>query len=299
MLERLLALLGENPVVTGLVGSVGVVSGLWPFLGGAPLSFALLRPLLFGRSLHTLEYPSGLVHTVLVRWVTIPGMKRAISRRHSIPVQDVKHLNVWIDKYFTEPVDNQFVVQYLSHSSADGSWIIWSKEEENTIPTKGLTLESLGTDNERVNKIRVTKLIDFCLQFENPAQKDMKIGEDDLEELLSLCAKLDPILLALFRVYERNPKTFRQLALLRLHFKDESRIDAVAHFIVHVNNLHISTWASQRTAQAHSIAWILKNSDSPLQLFERFQLNERLFVKFLQNFLHKKGNPFEEDKKDF
>jgi len=126
--------------------------------------------------------------------------------------------------------------------------------------------------------------------------KELKISQEELDQILALCATADPILMNLYRVYRRELKTFRALALLRLEFHDESKLNEAAQFVALASNIRSQGWSKPSAVQ--TTAWVLKNNPSPLQLSDRFALNERYLVKYLNAFLAKKGNPFEQAKEE-
>lgn len=213
-------LITDHALFTAVASSVGAFS-FWGYVGGPILTFTVLKPLLFGRNFHTIEYPNGSLRTITVRYVNQNRIRYQIAKLHGIPPREVRHLSVWMDKYFSEPLENAAVRHYLSTATADGSWIFWTRDVENIIPTKGLTLESLGTDDAKLARFRAERVQKYLLNFETTANKDLQITEEPLQKLLGLCAQQDPVLMALHVAHAHTASAFRCLALLRLQQLDQ------------------------------------------------------------------------------
>ncbi|CAE8640070.1 unnamed protein product, partial [Polarella glacialis] len=56
-------------LLTAVASSIVGGFSYWGFVGGPILTFTYLKPLLFGRNFHTLEYPHGSLRTITVRFV--------------------------------------------------------------------------------------------------------------------------------------------------------------------------------------------------------------------------------------
>mmetsp|Transcript_23343 Transcript_23343/g.65971 ORF Transcript_23343/g.65971 Transcript_23343/m.65971 type:complete len:396 (+) Transcript_23343:55-1242(+) len=219
---------GPRALFTAVASSLGMFS-MWGYVGGPILTFTYLKPLLFGRNFHTVEYPSGSLSTITVRLVSQHRIRGQIAKLQGIPVGSIRHMNVWIDKHFSEPISNRAVMHYLSTSTADGSWILWTREEDNIIPTKGLTLNSLGTDEMKLARLRAERVQRYLLKFETaPKESGLFIAEDTMQILLGLAAQQDPVLLALHAIHsESNASVFRCLALLRLKQLEDTETAAL------------------------------------------------------------------------
>lgn len=302
--EAVTGLQSYSALTTAVASSLGVFSA-YSYIGGPIMTFTYLKPLLFGRNFHTVEYPNGNVHTITVRLVSQKRIKGQIAKLHGIDAAGILHMNVWIDKHFSEPLSNPAVMHYLSTSTADGSWIFWTREEWNLIPAKGLTLKSLGTDEIKLARLRAELLQQYLLKFET-ARKDsgLHVSADSMQLLLGLAAEQDPVLLALHASHsETNASAFRALALLRLQQQvasvDESCEGDIAAFIHFLDSLVKEYRHAEHSRQeglrcyetgVQLAAHALSGSPAPLLLFKKYQLIPALFLRYAEQYLDRKGD---------
>ncbi|CAE8698956.1 unnamed protein product, partial [Polarella glacialis] len=209
-------------LLTAVASSIVGGFSYWGFVGGPILTFTYLKPLLFGRNFHTLEYPHGSLRTITVRFVNQNGIRNQIAKQHGLPASEIRHMNVWMEKYFSEAITSPAVRHYLSTATADGSWIVWTREAENIIPTKGLTMGSLGTDEMKLARLRAERVQRYLLKFETAAVSGLQIPDEQMQALLALASQQDPVIMALHAVHSKaaHASAFRCLALLRLQQLD-------------------------------------------------------------------------------
>mmetsp|Transcript_11729 Transcript_11729/g.20398 ORF Transcript_11729/g.20398 Transcript_11729/m.20398 type:complete len:266 (+) Transcript_11729:109-906(+) len=199
-------------VVPGLESVVGlatktasVFAGSWKDIGGAAIAFHALKTFVFGRTLKTIEYPSGELRSATIRWPTIRTLKKGIAAENAgVTEEEIHSIARWVAPHFCERVSSSKQVRYL----ADDSWIIWTRSRTLSIPTR-LSIDKGYPIGDPLQEGLLKLVQNLFTSSEGAAQ----IEEAKRDKLVVMAAAKDEGLLALYRSFGHDPPQFRHFSL--------------------------------------------------------------------------------------
>ena len=197
-------------------------------------------------------------------------------------------MNMWIKDYFTEPLDNSEAL----HNLNEGSFIFWTRDVDNVIPRRGLTLATFGNDEDRIARVRMQRIIEHVLEAEE--------HREDVEGLLALAVQQDATISALHRAFASEPAIFFPLAKLRATSADESVPWAdVAKLVDYLHKLSREGEAGALTREESSrlLAYAFRGFVGPLTLWRQFALDPVFYAKHARKFLERRDE-YEREEED-
>lgn len=271
------------------LGMLALLGGRVAIMSGAMLTLHFIRPVFFGRNLHTIEYPNGRVRSVTVRWVSDRQIRRQIAALNGVNFEEIKHMSLWLKDCFTEPLDNHETF----HQLHDGSWVVWTSDLDNTIPLRGLTIDSLGSDEKRIAKVRMERVMKYVLSFE---RKPGFPSQEETERILTLVATKDPAINALHRTLSSEPYSFFRLASMRCDAEpsyDELDWEDVGSLIDFLNEISRPSYVHRCLTRDQSekvMEHVFQGQVAPIILWRRFGSSKGsgFFKKRIEDFLSRR-----------
>jgi hypothetical protein len=129
-------------------------------VGGSAIVFTAVKNFIFGKTLKTVEYPTGNLKTIAIRFATINSVKKGIASVNGIDDHmDIKQVYKWyvlptiVIFITTDREDNYWTEQLITSADIrnmnDFAWIIWTRSY-GKLPTKGVNLKEINTEAEQL-----------------------------------------------------------------------------------------------------------------------------------------------------
>ncbi|KAL0491221.1 translocase subunit SecA [Acrasis kona] len=133
-----------SPSFWGLITGTAAVTGYWRDIGGSAIVFTAIKNFVFGKTLKTVEYPSGNMKTISVRFASVHSIKKRIAVVNDLGDHGViKQLYKWEDNYWTEELVTSNDVRNMN----DFAWVLWTRST-GRLPPKGVNLKEMNAEAE-------------------------------------------------------------------------------------------------------------------------------------------------------
>jgi len=249
-----------------LVGAGAGIGGYWRDLGGSAIVFTAVKNFIFGKTLKTVEYPTGNLKTVAIRFATVNAIKRAIAEVNGIEdYTDIKQIYKYEDNYWTEPVLTSNDVRNMN----DFAWVIWTKSF-GKLPSKGVNLKEINAEAEQLLAASQTGTVDKVLSG-TPTSSTASIGS-----AIPTPATTDNTLVrtASGKFVDKNV-----LEQAQLHSKNAVKVNAIK-LITQCRNPELGANAFTEEEAQTIIDLVLKDDSYIISLYSNFKDDPQTFTKY-------------------